>query len=290
MRFLSNALTDIRSNRFLNIITIMTIALSILLVSVFILFFENAGRVLSAWNQGGRAMIYLSDAFTPAMLPNVQKLLVSIGGIEKMVFIPKTQALERLKKEMGAQTRFLSTLQENPLPDTIEITMSAHSSFDQIQNTADRIAALDMVDSVEYGQGWLGRFFKLFNLFKMTGYAISGLFLLIALFITANTVRLAFYARQTEVEIMRLVGATDGFIKTPFYVEGLLQGFLGGVLGIIILLSGYLTLSSNISKNLGAYVYLDIHFLSWQAVAIILFSSTFLGWFGCFISLKQILK
>lgn len=290
MRFLSNALTDIRSNRFLNIITIMTIALSILLVSVFILFFENAGRVLSAWNQGGRAMIYLSDAFTPAMLPNVQKLLVSIGGIEKMVFIPKTQALERLKKEMGAQTQFLSTLQENPLPDTIEITMSAHSSFDQIQNTADRIAALDMVDSVEYGQGWLGRFFKLFNLFKMTGYAISGLFLLIALFITANTVRLAFYARQTEVEIMRLVGATDGFIKTPFYVEGLLQGFLGGGLGIIILLSGYLTVSSSISQNLDAYVYLDIHFLSWQAVAIILFSSTFLGWFGCFISLKQILK
>ncbi len=290
MRLLSKALTDIRSNRFLNIITIMTIALSILLVSVFMLFFENTGRVLSAWNQGGRGMVYLSDAFTPAMLPNVKEQLVSIGGIEKIVFIPKTQALERLKKEMGAKTSFLSTLQENPLPDALEITMTDHSNFDQIQKRADRIKALEMVDTVEYGQGWLGRFFKLFNLFKMTGYAMSGLFLMIALFITANTVRLAFYARQTEIEIMRLVGATDGFIKTPFYVEGLLQGFLGGVLGILILLSGYLTLSSGISQNLSAYVYLDIHFLSWQAVAIVLFSSTFLGWFGCFISLKQILK
>lgn len=290
MRFLSEAMTDIRSNRFLNIITIMTIALSILLVSVFILFFENASRVLSAWNHGGRAMVYLSDSFTPAMLPNIKEQLMSMGGIEKMVFIPKTQALERLKKEMGSKIQFLSTLQENPLPDAIEIAMTAHSSFEQIQKAAARIEALDIVDTVEYGQGWLGRFLKLFNLFKMTGYAMSGLFLMIALFITANTVRLAFYARQTEVEIMRLVGATNGFIKTPFYVEGLLQGFIGGILGMIILLAGYLTLSSGISKNLDAYVYLDIHFLSWQAVAIILFSSTFLGWFGCFISLKQILK
>ncbi len=290
IRFLSKTLTDIRSNRFLNIITIMTIALSSLLVSVFMLFFENTGRVLSAWNQGGRAMVYLSDSFTPAMQPNLEEQLISMGGIEKTVFIPKTQALERLKKEMGSKTQFLSTLQDNPLPDAIEITMTAHLSFEQIQKAAARIESLEIVDTVEYGQGWLGRFFKLFTLFKMTGYAMSGLFLMIALFITANTVRLVFYARQTEVEIMRIVGATDGFIKTPFYVEGLLQGFIGGVSGLIILLAGYLTLSSGISQDLSAYVYLDIHFLSWPAVAIILFSSTFLGWFGCFISLKQILK
>ncbi|WP_321495262.1 permease-like cell division protein FtsX [uncultured Desulfobacter sp.] len=290
MRFLSNALKDIRSNRFLNLITIMTIALSILLVSVFLLFFENAGRVLSAWNHGGRAMVYLSNSFNPGMLPHVEEQLLALGGIEKMVFIPKAQALEKLRKEMGSNTQFLSTLQVNPLPDAIEVIMNSHSSFDQIQQAADRIEALDIVDAVEYGQGWLGRFFKLFNLFKMTGYAMSGLFLMIALFITANTVRLAFYARQTEVEIMRLVGATDGFIKTPFYIEGLLQGFIGGILGISILLAGYLALSSGVSQNMGTYVYLDIHFLSWQAVAIILFSSTFLGWFGCFISLKQILK
>ena len=290
MRFLGKAMTDIRSNRFLNIITIMTISLSILLVSVFILFFENASRVLSAWNHGGRAMVYLSSSFTPAMLPNVKEELMSMGGIETMVFISKSQAMERLKKEMGSKTQFLSTLQENPLPDAIEITMTARSSFEQIQKTAARIETLDIIDAVEYGQGWLGRFLKLFNLFKMTGYAMSGLFLMIALFITANTVRLAFYARQTEVEIMRLVGATDGFIKTPFYVEGLLQGFIGGILGMIILLAGYLTVSSGVSRNLGTYVYLDIHFLSWQAMTLILFSSTFLGWFGCFISLKQILK
>ncbi len=289
-RFLKKAFADIRSNRFLNVITIMTISLSILVVSVFMLFFENASRVLESWNQGGRAMVYLESRFSPEMLPAIQTQLKTLGGIEGITFISKSQALERLQKEMGSKTEFFTTLKQNPLPNAIEISMVSLTSYDQVQDLAARIEALDLVDSVEYGQGWLGRFLKLFNLFKMTGYAMCSLFLLIALFITSNTVRLAFYSRRTEVEIMRLVGATEGFIKTPFYVEGLLQGFLGGALGVIILLAGYLTLSSGIAQNLGSYVYVDIRFLSWQAMVVILFSSTFLGWFGCYLSLKQILK
>ena len=73
-------------------------------------------------------------------------------------------------------------------------------------------------------------------------------------------------------------------------MEGILQGFFGGLVGILILLAGYLALSSGMAENLGSYIYIDIRFLSWQAVTLILFSSTFLGWFGCFLSLKQILK
>ena len=289
-RILKKALSDIRSNRFLNLITIMTISLSILVVSVFMLFFENASRVLESWNQGGRAMVYFQDRVTPGMLPGIEAQLAALGGIEAMTFIPRQEALERLKKEMGGHTAFLTTLETNPLPHAMEITLTSFSSVDQVRALADRIEALEAVESVEYGQGWLGRFLKLFNLFKMTGYAMCSLFLLIALFITANTVRLAFYSRRTEIEIMRLVGATEGFIKTPFYAEGIVQGFFGGVLGILILLAGYHTLLPGINQNLGAYVYLDIRFLSLPAMGMILFSSTFLGWFGCYLSLKQILN
>ena len=290
IRFVNKALADIRSNRFLNFITIITISLSILSVSVFMLFFENASRVIEVWNQGGRAMIYLEKEFSYEMLPRLTKTIRGLGEIEEMTFIPKDQALDKLKKEMTARTDFFKTLKTNPLPDAIEIKMKFHGSFEQIQGFARQIESLPMVENVEYGQGWLGKFLNIFNLFKMTGYAMCGLFLLIALFITANTVRLAFYSRRIEVEIMRFVGATEGFIKTPFYVEGLFQGFIGGVLGLVILLIGYLTISSGIAENLAAYVYTDIQFLSAKAILLILFSSTFLGWFGCYLSLKQILK
>ncbi len=288
--FVKKALADIRSNRFLNLITIITISLSILVVSVFLLFFENASRVIESWNQGGRAMIYLAKDFNPDHLPELKARINAMGEIDEMVYISKTQALDQLKKNMSSQSTFLKTLKENPLPDALEIRMKSYNSFDEVQQFAQSIKAIEIVEDVEYGQGWLGRFLKIFNLFKITGYAMCSLFFLIALFITANTVRLAFYSRKLEVEIMRLVGATETFIKAPFYVEGLLQGFFGGVMGLAILLVTYLIVASGITQNLASYLYFDIKFLSIKMIMLIIVGSTFLGWFGCYLSLKQILK
>ena len=288
--FVKKALADIRSNRFLNFITIITISLSILVVSVFLLFFENASRVIESWNQGGRAMIYLTDDFSLDMLPKLKAKINALGNVDEMVYISKSQALDKLKKDMSSQSAFLKTLKDNPLPDALEIRMKSYNSFEEVQKFAQSIKAIGIVEDVEYGQGWLGKFLKIFNLFKITGYAMCSLFFLIALFITSNTVRLAFYSRKLEVEIMRLVGATETFIKAPFYVEGLLQGFLGGVLGLSVLLITYLTISSGITQSLASYVYFDIRFLSVKIIVLIIFGSTFLGWFGCYLSLKQILK
>ncbi|MBC2706001.1 permease-like cell division protein FtsX [Desulfobacula sp.] len=288
--FVKKVLTDIRSNRFLNLITIITISLSILVVSVFLLFFENASRVIESWNQGGRAMIYLNKEFSLDMLPKLKVKIKTLGDIDEIVYISKAQALDKLKKNMSSQSAFLKTLKENPLPDALEIRMRSYNSFEEVQKFAQSIKALEIVEDVEYGQGWLGRFLQIFNLFKITGYAMCTLFFLIALFITANTVRLAFYSRKLEIEIMRLVGATETFIKTPFYIEGLLQGFLGGTLGLIILLITYLMISSGMTQSLASYMYFDVRFLSVKTIVLIIVGSTFLGWFGCYLSLKQILK
>lgn len=289
-RFIKKALADIRSNRFLNFITIITISLSILVVSVFTLFFENASRVIQEWNQGGRAMVYLQPDFSPGDLPLLEADIRALGGIEEMTFISRDEALEKLKKEMSDRSGFFDTLKDNPLPHALEIRMQRLDSYEKVSALAGRIQALAQVESVEYGQDWLGRFLNIFHLFKTTGYAMCSLFLLIALFITANTVRLAFHSRELEVEIMRLVGATESFIKTPFYVEGAIQGFLGGVFGLGILLAAYLSILSGMARNPEVQTLIELHFLSVEAIIILISSSTFLGWFGCYISLKQILK
>jgi len=288
--FIKKALTDIRLNRFLNLVTIFTISLSILVASVFLLFFENAGRVIEAWNQGGRVMIYLKDNFTMDMMPELKDRINGLGNIREIIFISKDEALDRLKKEILFNSDFLRTLQENPLPDAFEIKMKSYSSLEEVEAFAQKIKEIEIVEDVEYGQGWLGKFLKIFTLFKITGYAMCSLFFLVALFITSNTVRLAFYSRKIEVEVMRLVGATETFIKAPFYVEGILQGFFGGVLGLVILLITYLMISSGLTQHLSSYIYFDIRFLSINTIILIIFISTFLGWFGCYLSLKQILK
>ena len=125
--FIKKALTDIRLNRFLNLVTIFTISLSILVVSVFMLFFENAGRVIEAWNQGGRAMIYLKDNFTVDLLPELKDRINGLGNIHEMIFISKDEALDRLRKEISPNSTFLTTLQGNPLPDALEIKMKSYN-------------------------------------------------------------------------------------------------------------------------------------------------------------------
>ncbi len=288
-RYIKKALTDIRSNRFMNLITIVTISLSILVVSLFLLFFENAGRVIQSWNQGGRAMVYLEDSFQVEHMAGLKERIRALGGVESIVFISKDQAMDRLKQDM-AGTDFLDTLNQNPLPHAFEIRLTSFDHYDKVKALTEKISALDLVESVEYGRQWLDRFLKVFHLFKLTGYAMCSLFLLIALFITANTVRMAFHSRELEVEIMRLVGATEGFIKTPFYVEGAVQGLIGGILGTGILFTAYLSISSAIEKNFETRLLMDIRFLSLETLGLLILASTFLGWFGCYLSLKQILK
>ncbi len=289
-RYVKRALVDIKLNKFLNLITIITIALSILVVSTFMLFFQNISNMVETWNHGGRVMVYMDKNFTLDMVPEMNATLKKLKNTKQVFFISKDVALSNLKKDIKSDNVFFETLSENPLPDAFDIRMSGVSNFEDVALFADSLKRIPMVTEVEYGQSWLDKFLSIYKLFKVAGYAISSLFFLVALFITANTVRLAFFARQEEISIMHLVGATDSFIKTPFYLEGIMQGAIGGIAGLMILLISYLSLSSGLSDAVSSYMFVDIQFLSFKYILLIIFCSTFLGWFGCYISLRQLLK
>ena len=289
-RAFKRAIADIMANKFLHIITIVTIALSILVVSTFMLFFENMSRVVAAWNQGGRVMAYLDEDFTTEMLPELNSRIKSMNRTKQVFFISKEVALENLKEDINASTGFLDTLRDNPLPHSMDIRLKAVDNFKQVKDFVEKLKSIDHVAEVEYGRKWLSKFMNVYELFKFAGYAMSSLFFLIALFITANTVRLAFFSRKEEIEIMRLVGATEGFIKHPFYFEGVIQGAAGGIFGILILAATYIGFASGISSSLSSYMFVDIRFLSVQYMITILAASTCLGWVGCYLSLKQLVK
>ncbi len=289
--YFKRAVSDILSNKFLNSITIVTIALCILVVSVFALFFENACRIIQSGEQGGKMMVYLVPEFNINMLPQLKLKINALGETKKIIFISRQEALKQLKKDMASRSSFIDSLKDNPLPDALKVIMKKNvNKLRTIKDLAVKIKKIPMVEDVEYGERWLGKFLSILNLFKMTGYAISSLFFMIALFITANTIRLSFYARRQEVEIMRLVGATDKFIITPFYIEGLLQGIAGGIAGLGILFLFFLFLSSGVEKNIPLYMLFNIKFLSIKYSVIIIACSAFLGWLGCYLSLKQFLK
>ena len=288
--FFKRALDDIFKNRFLNLVTIITISLSILIASAFVLFFVNTSDIINSWEKGLRIMAYLKPGLNNDGLKDLKQTIQSLDDVDTVIFVSKQEALNRLKNQMKNQSSLFTNLTQNPLPDSIEIRMTATTeSWQKIDSLATRVEALPQIEEIEYGQRWVGRFAQIISLFRLTGYAMGALFFMATIFIVANTIRLVLYSRREEVEIMRLVGATDNFIRIPFYFEGLIQGALGAILGLAMLYIAFMFVSSNVEKGFFPGLF-RFHFLSPTLLLVILLVSMLVGWLGCFISLKQFLK
>ncbi len=290
IRHFTQALQDIVQNRFFSVVSISTISLSVFIVSASALFFLNADDMMDQWKKGVRIMVYLRQGTTEAERLALDNSMLTLYGVTATRFISKEEALSLLRKQMEQQPSLLSNLSENPLPDAYEIRMTDGSqNNDMIETLAGQLESLPPVDDVEYGQRWLGRFAHVFALFRIVGYAVSCLFFMAATFIVANTIRLVLYSRREEVEIMRFVGATDTFISGPFYIEGLLQGIIGGIIGLSALFSAFLLLSANLSQGFSS-VSIHIRFFSVGTALFIILGSMVIGWLGCYLSLRQFLK
>ncbi len=288
--FVRRALQDMSDNKFLHIVTTITIALSILIASAAGLLFANAQEVMDSWKKGIKIMAYVSPTAGTIELKAARTKIQKLHGVMDISFISREDALDQLKTQMKRQIALLENLDRNPLPAAFEIHMQPNGqSWEKIETLAAQIEAIKIVDDVEYGQAWIGRCTNIFNLFQFIGLTMGALFFMVTVFIISNTIRLALFSRREEIEIMRLVGATDSFIKIPSYVAGIIQGGIGGLAGIIILYIAFLIISSNLEQNFASYV-VNIKFLSPVAVLQIITYSVFVGWLGCFLSLKQFLK
>ena len=288
--FYKRAIKDIIDNRFLNIVTIITIAISILIASAFFLFFINADDIVSSWKKGIRLMVYLKPGIDAAGLIELKRNIKGISGVQEATFISKEKALARLKEQMRRQASLFENLKKNPLPDAFEVrVVPSLQEETAVEKVASRIESLSAIDEVEYGQLWFKRFTNIINLFRLTGYALGVLFFMAAVFIVANTIRIVLYSRREEVEIMRLVGAADGFIKTPFYIEGIILGALGGIIGLATLLILFIFIVLNFEQSLSGGIF-QLRFLPIKLTVGIVLGSMFVGWLGCYLSLKQFLK
>jgi len=289
-RHLRRALQDMRSNRMLSLVTISTFALSILIVSSAMLFFVNMGDIMDGWRQGIRVMAYLQEGLNAADRSTLKVRMESLYGVQQADFVPKDQALARLRTQMGRQTSILDNLDSNPLPDAFEIQMIAASqSWDKVEQLAMALEKLEGVSEVEYGQRWIKRIINIFNLFQLTGTVMGALFFMAAIFIVGNTVRLVLYSRREEVEIMRLVGATEQFILAPFYFQSLIQAALGGIIGLAALFMMYMLIQSRITADM-ASAFFQPRFLSPLTLLGIVGCGMLVGWLGCHLSVKQYVK
>jgi cell division transport system permease protein len=263
------------------------VALAVLIFSAFWLFLQNADGMIRAWMRDMRVMAYLAPDSGPGTTEALRSQIRRLAGVREIEFISRDAALERFRAQLGPQASLLDGLSENPLPDAFAVYLTVSPrTWKRVAEVAEAVAELDGVAEVEYGREWLGRVMGVVSLFRLTAYAMGGLFFLATLFFVANTIRLVLHSRRHEIEILRLAGAAEGFIKDPIYLGGLLLGAAGGGLGMAALYGLFRFLTAHLDPGLPTPTF-TLRFLPPRAVFGAVAGSGFVGWLGCFLSLRQ---
>ncbi len=288
--FFKTALANILNNRLIHLISMGTITISMLLFGAFMLLSMNLNNWVRQWGESLSMSVYLRDGIDERARKEIESAIKGFAGAEIKGFITRAQALSNLKEGLGEQAGLLEGLEDIALPESYEITFKDRdvSSIDPkvIKNTLERLKG---VDEVQYSQQWVDRFEGVMDMLRVVGFAIGGLLCMAVLFIISNTIKLTIYSRRDEIEIYKLMGATDWFVKVPFLIEGAAQGVLSGIAALLILILCYSVISLKTIDILGLPV-INIAFLSVEGCFFILLLSLVLGLLGGFISIGRFFK
>jgi len=288
--FIRQAMANIFKNRLVHLVGVGTMAIAFLIFNVFLLIFLNLNYWTEEWGRSLSISVYFKGEPDRVVLENIKKELINFPGVTIKKFISKDDALENLKRQLGDRAGLLDGLKENPLPASLEIIFSRDESGDSLPHRLKkRLERMDSIDEVQYSQEWIKRFRAIMEAIKLVGMVFGGLLFLAALFIITNTIKLTIYSRKDEIEILKLVGATNRFVKVPFLIEGSIQGFLGGSIALIILFLIYITVITRVDLRIG-FASLDIIFLSPQFIFFLLIISVIIGFIGSIISLGRFFR
>ncbi len=289
--FFRKALSNIRYSMLVNLVTISTISVAILIFSTFVMIIFNLTNLVSRFEDDVHIVAYLDDEFVGGN-ENIKKNLLKLNGIEKVWYQSKENALKVFKESLGENDLFLKDIQKNPLPASFELRLKeGYKDRKNIEAIAAALRSMGIFSDVSYGQEWLEHFHNFMNILKVIGLAVGGGFLFAAVFIISNTIKLTIFVRREEIDILRLVGATNSFIKAPFYIEGLIQGFVGSVISIIGLYFLYLVFMAKVQTlSLLGVNSTSMPFLPPKFLILLVAFGTLLGLMGSYISLGEIFK
>ncbi|MBF0190983.1 MAG: ABC transporter permease [Magnetococcales bacterium] len=269
--------------------TTVVIALALTIYGTFSLLLVNANTALSRWEDENLVTVFMQRTVEREQLVQVGKVIKSHAGVTDLTIIAPKEAVVRLKRMMGDESALLDELEENPLPYSLEFRM-ARQDRSLASNLAKEIGAMPGVESVSYDQQWAERLAAVIDTMRYVGNVMSFLLLAVVALIVSNTIKLTIIARRDEVEIMRFLGADDLFIKAPFVYEGLLQGLLGAAGALLLtgmLYFGALGAVLELGRAFG--IALQLAFLPWTQLGVLVFLGAALGLVGAFLSLSRFL-
>ena len=290
--FVTRAVTNIRQNVFVNVVTIGTITLALLIVSLFLLVFVNLENAAENWSERVQVTVYFDKELTSQEQSLYREKITVVPGTARVSYVSRDEALKRFKERLRGQETLLEGVRPEVLPTSLEISLKRSSRDTQaVEGYVTALRRIPGITEVQYGEEWVRRFNSFLNFMRLLGALLGGFLVIAVVFIVSNTIKLTIYARRDELEVMSLVGATRFFIKAPFLLEGLMQGCAGSVLAVALLYGLY----EGFLHNAGSFLTFNpastgLGFLSIEYIAGLLVAGTLLGFVGSLTSLKRFIN
>ncbi|MFN2636043.1 MAG: cell division protein FtsX [Gemmatimonadaceae bacterium] len=231
MRSATEALTASRRAPLLSALGVLTIAFSLFAFGLFGLVAINIRNALERVEERVEVRAFISDSTDIESVAAAMKDIGEFPEVARVDYVSREKALERARTEMG---EFADVFEAGVLPASIEVHLrSGMRSPAVVKSVADRVRTYHFIDDVRYGEEWVEKLYRLRNIATVAGIGLGVAFAAVAIIIIGATIRMTVLARAKEISIMRLVGATDMFVRLPFLIDGVVKGVLGGLLALL---------------------------------------------------------
>ncbi|MBI5700590.1 ABC transporter permease [Candidatus Saganbacteria bacterium] len=294
MKFLNNlefffveAFRGIKRSGLMSIVAIGIVTVSLFIFGLFLIFIANLGHIVS--NVGARLdmVAYVNKNLSSDNAASLQLSISKISGIEEVRYISKEEAWKNFKEDFGGRLNLDELVRDNPLPNTYAIKVRTP---DLLPHVAEEVAKYSEIEEVRYSGKLIKQIQTLIEAVRIGGAGLMVLLFAATLLIVVNTIRLTVLARATDIYIMKLVGATESFVRWPFVIEGIIIGILGGGIGVFVLKSLYETIAYRIQA---ALPFLPLIYSGGVLVSIyigVFASGLILGMLGGYISVSRLIK
>lgn len=222
----------------LSLASISCITITLVMVGFSILLSYNVNNFTAEIEKDLTVVVFLDRKVTEADIESIKTRISTLDNVKSVKFNSK----DSVKKEMEDESEIFKSIMEqytednNPLQDSFLVKVD---DLSRIGKTADEIEKIEKIDLVKYGEGSVEELVKIFEIVKKISYIAVAALILVTIFLISNTIKITIQSRRREIEIRRLVGASNSFIRRPFFFEGIILGFLGSILPIVICCYGY---------------------------------------------------
>ena len=287
--FFREALRRLWVSKRTSFVAIAMIAISLVILGAFLLLSENLSRAVTRWQGSSRVTIYLDADATPAQVHDVDAFLATHRDFGNRRFVTKEEALARFKSYFTSLNEVVGELDENPFPASFECNVTPRVAQSPLfGREVAELRAIAGVDQVQLDWDWVRRLRRLVDVVNVAGFVAGGILAIAAAFTIANVIRLTMMLYREEIEIMRLVGATERIIRGPFLIEGLLQGTIGAAVAIALLFGSY-ELARRLIPPASSLLwgFLFAGFLPWQKILGLVGGGMAAGWVGSWMSVRE---